>query len=218
MAVTYCTSSDIFSFLQLGKKYPGKTDFDDTTLPKNTEIEDWINESEDDIDFETMHAWREKTVTNEVHHLNPPVYHYRDGYPISLSNRSIKELDSNSGDKLEIWDGSKWEDYLTERTEGRNKDYWVDTTSGIIWIKLRYGIYKYFLVRVTYRYGESIVPKNVKRACVNLTAIRVLMSDDRTVILPEGTDNMTYDNKIKDMREEAEKIIFRMREIKVIST
>ena len=222
MVVVYCTSAQLFTFLQLGASsdvnFTGKTDFDTNTNPTKITVEEWINESEDHIDQETMHAWRSVTITNEQHHLEVPHYQLRDGSEIKLLHRNIKTLTSGT-DLLEVWDGSQYLDYLANKTEGRNKDYWVNEEMGFVFIKT-YPSYlpRTFGVRVTYRFGDSTVPGDIKRACIFLTAIHFLQGEDRSVLLPEGTSNISYNTKIDKWQERAEDIMDRRRELMVITT
>lgn len=220
--VNYVTSAQVFAFLQLGNNsdFEGKNDFDINTIPTKLQVEEFIEENEDFINQETMHSWKEITVTNEVHHLEIPHYQFRDGSEIYLLHRKIKTLDSNSGDKLEVWNGSEYEDYLTTKQEGRNRDYWVNEELGVIFIKS----YPFYLprtlgVRVTYRFGETTVKKDIQQACKLLTARDILESDDRSVLLPEGTDNSnTNGAKIRRWEIRANQIISNNREIPVIQT
>ncbi len=218
----YCTSANLFSFLQLASNsdpsFTGKTDFDEDTNPTKDEVDDWINESEDEIDRETMHAWRSVTVTKEQHHIKGPSYQIRDGSVIKLIHRNIKTLTSGT-DLLEIWDGKEYVDYLATKTEGRNNDYWANEENGWVFIKT-YPLYlpRTFGARVTYRYGETVVPGDIKRACVLLTAVQMLQSEDRSVLIPEGTSNISYNKKIEDWEKRAEKILSRNRELPLITT
>ncbi len=222
MAVTYCTSAQVFTFLQLGASsdvnFTGKTDFDANTNPTKTTVEEWINESEDLIDQETMHAWRSVTVTKEKHHLEAPHYQLRDGSEIKLLHRKITILASGT-DLLEVWDGTQYLDYLANKTEGRNNDYWVNEENGFVFIKT-YPAYtpRTFGVRVTYRFGESTVPGDIKRACILLTAIQFLSSEDRSVLLPEGTSNIPYQAKDDKWQKRIDEILDKRREIMVITT
>jgi hypothetical protein len=221
-AGVYCTTADVFSWLQLGKSsnadFTGLTDFSTATNPTKDEVTQWINQNEDEIDDETMHAWRETTVTKETHHLEYPAYQTRDGSEIILLNRKIKTLTAGT-DLLEVFNGSEYEDYLTTKTEGRDKDYWVDEQMGIIFIKTYTAFLpRFFGVRVTYRFGETTVKKDIQRACILLTASDVLQSDDRTVLLPEGSSNIPMPDKSTRWRKQAEKLISRNREQKVIQT
>lgn len=220
--VTYCTSANIFSFFQLSSnddpQFNGQDDFTENTKPKKEEVEDWIEESEDEIDAETMHSWRETTVTKEQHHLRAPSYQYRDGTTVKLIHRNIKTLTAGT-DLLEVWDGANYVDYLTDKTEGRNNDYWVNEETGMIFLKTYPArIQRTFGCRVTYRYGESSVVKDIKKACVFLTAVQMLQSEDRTVLLPEGTSNIPIESKSRSWEKKAEKIMSRRRELPVITT
>lgn len=219
---TYCTSADVFTFLQLGASsdvnFTGKTDFDSTTNPTNLTVEGWINESEDYIDQETMHAWRAVTVTKEQHHLEAPHYQLRDGSEIKLLHRNIRTLTSGT-DLLEVWDGTQYLDYLANKTEGRNSDYWANEQDGFIFIKT-YPAYtpRTFGVRVTYRFGDSTVPGDIKRACVLLTSIHFLQSEDRSVLLPEGSSNIPYQTKSDKWQEKVDEIMDKRREIVLVNT
>jgi len=222
MVVVYCTSADVFTFLQLGASsdvnFNGKTDFDGTTNPTKTTVEAWINESEDWIDQETMHAWRTVIVTKEYHHLHAPQYQRRDGTEIKLLHRNIKTL-LNGTDLLEVWDGSNYIDYLADKVEGRNKDYWQVEEDGFIFIRTypRY-LTRYFGVRVTYRFGDAAVPGDIKRACKLLTSMQFLQGEDRSVILPEGSSNIPYQSKVSDWEKKIDEILDRRRELVLINT
>lgn len=221
--MTYCTSQQIFSFMQLGQSsdqdFQDKTDFDANTHPTKEEVDEWIEESVDEIDQYTMHAWRETVVDFETHHLEFPQYQRRDGSEIFLFNREIKSLSSASGDKLEVWNGTEYEDYLVTRNEGRNKDYWFDEKMGVIFIKT-FPAYlpRNFGVRIKYRFGETAIPNDIKRACIFLTARNLIQSEDRSVLLPEGSSNIPIESKSDKWERKAFKLLGRRRELKVIQT
>jgi len=206
MAITYCTAAQVNSFLGLTTAFSGSTN------PTQVEVEEFIERNQDSIDKETMHAWRTLTITEETHHLQYPAYQRRDGSEIFLQHRQIQTL-LNGTDKLEIWNGSVFEDYLATRVEGRNNDYWFDKRLGTIYIKTFPRILpRYFAVRVTYRYGESAVVKDIEKACVLMTAIDILGSDDRSVLLPEGTSNIGLPGKAELWQKQVDKILQNRRE------
>lgn len=208
-SAVYCSAADVGSFLQVS--------FSGSTTPSSTEVEAIIAEHEDYIDAETMHAWRTVTVTEETHHVGQIAYQVRDGVSIFLENRSVKTLSSGSGDKVEIWNGSTWEDYLVSRTEGRNNDFWLDYKMGVLFLKtFTQSFPKNFAARITYRFGESTVKADIKKACVYLTAADIVESDDRSVLLPEGTSNVPLSEKARSWRERAEKIIKTNKQVKAL--
>lgn len=209
MTVTYCTHSDVSGFLQTPA-------FSVSTTPTSTIIEDRINEAEDFIDSETGHAWRSVTVTNEYHDV-AGVYERGIGFPIYLDHRAVKSLANASGDKLEVWDGSSWVDWLTEssREEGRDKDYWLRYEMGVLYIRSSYA--KPVSVRITYRYGETSVPKDIKKAAVLLTAIDVISSDDRSVQIAESNSQVNYLNKIEKWEAQVKTILDKRREFRTFN-
>lgn len=200
------------SFLQLKK-------FDGTTKPTKTQVEEMIEQSEDEINQLTMNSWKSETVTKEYHTIDNPTLRY-EGIKIFMGNRNIKTLSTGDGDKLEVWtstsDNDGWEDYLVTRTEGRNNDYWINQQDGILWIRTYPRIIKRtFDVRLTYRFSELTVKKDIEKACIRLTAIAIVESDDKSILFPEGSSNIPLIDKRTIWQREANKIIQSNRELKV---
>ena len=213
--VDYCSSANVFAFLQLGTTsgFTG-TDFTTNTTPSKTQVEEWIVEAEDKINRRTLNSWKSKTITKEYHTIKPPTRYY-EGTKIFIGNRNITTLASGSGDKIEVWNGSEWEDYLVSRTEGRNKDYWVSEVDGILWLRTYPRILRRDNdVRLTYRFKEPSVPGDIKTACIRLTAITAIQSDDKSLLIPEGSQNIPLFEKTKIWKREASEIIQDNRELK----
>lgn len=212
---SYCSSGQIFSFLQLGTTsgYAGKTDFDTTTTPTKLQVEEWIVDAEAEINQRTMNSWKTQTITKEYHTIKPPTIRY-EGSKIFMQHRNITTF-SSSTDKLEVWNGSEWEDYLISRNEGRNNDYWVNEVDGILFLRTypRY-IQRTNNVRLTYRFGEPTVKSDIRKACIRLAAITAIQSDDKSLMVPEGAQNIPLFEKTKIWQREADKIIQDNREIK----
>lgn len=211
IASSYCTSDQVAAFLQVPK-------FDGTTAPTETEVEEMIVQSEDEINQQTMNSWKSKSITNEYHTIGRPEIYY-EGVKIFMANRNVTTLTTPT-DKLEVWTGvgsnDGWEDYLVSRTEGRNNDYWVDEQDGIIWIRTypRY-LKRKFNLRITYRFGEPNLPGDIQKACIRLTAIAILQSDDKSILMPEGSSNIPLVDKTNLWQKEADKIIQNNRELKI---
>lgn len=184
-----------------------ETAFGSTTSPTSTQVEAAINAMEDHIDQETGHAWRTVTVSEEYHDL-PIVWNRDEGARISLRHRSVADFTSET-DLLEIWDGASWVDWVATKTEGRANDFWVDYTDGVIYINWAYGVHRTKAVRVTYRYGESSVPNDIKEACALLAAARILSADDRSNLLAETGDptRMSHDSRATRWRDRAYRIL-----------
>ena len=207
ITTTYCTPEDVQRQLQidmLGGEGRSK--------PTRADIIEIIKEAEDDIDKTTGHAWREKTST-EYKTLSNYSLHEK---PIYLKHRSIKTFDSTEGDKIEVWNGSEWEDYLTAKTEGRDNDYWIDYEEGIIYINNSITIYPNG-VKITYRYGETTIPNDIRKATSLMAAMMILDTNDRTIMVPEGTQFNSYSSRLERMKEKIDEILQNHSEITFIN-
>lgn len=207
MAITYTTVSEVAQQLQLGFS------LDSTTTPSDSFVETLIESAEDYIDQETGHSWRETTAT-EYKDI-PNEYFYNTGIPIYLNHRKIRDLDTASGDKLEVWNGSEWEDYITNRTEGRNEDFWMDYEHGVLYLKHTTLQGRRKSVRITYRYGEDTIPGDIKEAARKLSAIELIVSDDRSANVSDSGagNNITYDQRVSYWKSRIDKILSKRREI-----
>jgi hypothetical protein len=219
--VTYCQPDDVAQYLQVfnSQSFVG---FDGNTKPTVFQILQLISQNEDAIDRETNHAWRVRysgTETNEAtaatyeYYDAPEIYDTTEGAKIFLNHRKIRTLAAGSGDALEVWDGDSYTDYIASKTEGRASDWWMDYDRGVLYIYDIPSTYKR-AVRIKYRYGDTYVPKDIERACTLMTAMDAIMSDDRSVILPTGTDNIGLGSKVELMRKEADRIMKNRAEIR----
>ena len=205
VTVIYCTAANVAAFMQLPA-------FSGSTTPTKEQVEDWIVEAEDEINSQTMNSWKSKSITNEYHTIKPPVIRY-EGTQIFIENRNITTLVTPT-DKLEVWNGSDWEDYLITRTEGRTNDYWINEVDGILWLRTYPRILRRtFDVRLTYRFSDTL-NSEITKACIRLTAVAVIQSDDKSILIPEGSQNIPLFEKTKIWQAEADKIIQNNREIK----
>jgi hypothetical protein len=175
----------------------GLPNFTDEPTPSRFTVEDLIERSCDEIDQYTHAAWRRVTVTDEYY--NAPEWtpmvdglgDWSDRARIYLIHRKIR----NPIAKLECFDGNSWVNFITEYTEGRGKDFWIDYDRGIIHFANRYPLRRRQAVRMTYDYGAAVVPADIKNAAIMLVGYNILQSDDRSVLLPEGTSNLSPYNK-----------------------
>ena len=177
----------------------------------------FINQAEDWIDTYTHHAWRTIGVTNEYYDIPEIPYNYSTGLPIFLRHRAIKTFDTLQSDKLEIWNGSEWIDWIATRTEGRNKDYWGDLEQGVIYIRQPFAYHTKKAIRLSYRYGETTVPADVRDACALIAAAQILESDDRSMVVNETGDvtRMSHDKRVENWTKRAMMLLSNKREIGV---
>lgn len=197
----------------LSGKVQIKSTFSNRSRPSKTAVENLINEAEDWIDKETNHAWRTVTVTREHHDIDAS-YVNLTGVPINLIHRTITAISSPT-DKIEVWDGSNWIDWAATKTEGRESDFWLDYEDGVIFLRLWYIPYRIFSTRVTYRFGESSVPKDIQRAATLLAAADVLDMENFVAQLPTAGDLNIIETtaKQRQWRDIARKIILSHREL-----
>lgn len=203
---TYCTHPHVARVLNKPINY-----FESSSVPDIESVNQFIMEAEEQVDRDTQTAYRTRKVTNEYKTIdrNEP-YHFQTGYRVKLNFKFIKQFDTAQGDKLEVWNGQEYVDYITTKTEGRGNDYWLDYESGILYIRGLFLGLREKNVRVTYRYGQDVVPKNIQLATALQVAIMLLVNEDNSFILNETgeTRNMGYDQRISTYKNRYNRIVF----------
>ena len=211
---TYTQPHEIAQHLQV-RNSQGIHQYDGQTRPSIFEIIGHIQEAEDEIDRQTNHAWRlrygatetgNSTAANYEYYDYPDVIDLTEGAKIYLNHRKIRTLSYAAGDALEIWKGGAYENYLQTKTEGRGQDYWVDYDKGVLVV---YGVNLTTekAIRIKYRYGDTAVPSDIKKACTFIVAQEAIMADDRSVMLPSGGDNVSLQQKIERYDKDVKKIL-----------
>lgn len=198
---TYCTSTQVAEVLQISNFNAGST-------PKDEVIDRYIERAEAKIESITAHAWQTKTISNE--YLEPSsLYRYGTGIRFKLTHRSIKTFSTGSGDKLEVWDGNSWVDYVSAKTEGRGNDFWVNYEEGVVYLIGINNIYPDG-VRCTYRYGESTVSASIEECACLMAAIMVLNSPEfvsATFTDDGGSSRRNDDPRISEWKETINNIL-----------
>jgi len=214
----YCTVEDIRGLLQV-------SEITDSTNPNIQDVIKVINRAEDKIDNRTGHAWRQRYSGTKSGQHTDAQYEYYDirgeyvwhtGIPIHLQHRAVKSLDSNEGDAIEYWNGSEWEDWLANKTEGRGGDFWVDYARGILYVNYRRWHRKIQAIRMKYRYGESWVPGDIEDACAKLAAIDFLTGmDARAFTVQEDKKSMNHAKKVEVWSEDVNNTIHNFKEFQI---
>ena len=96
---------------------------------------------------------------------------------------------------------------------GRLRDWWLDPEMGIIYFNNSYPFFEWNAVKVTYIYGERYVDKGIEDITTKMVAIDLLMNDDRSVLIPEGTQNVDLGAKIQLYRADIDKVFGRYVEV-----
>ncbi len=221
---TYASNDDVKRILQLDFS------FTTTTIPSSANVGSAIEEAEDIIDQDTQHAWRSTRIVNEFYDI-PAVWYPYQGYsrgnvnaiPIHLRHRDILPIrtastTSSPADKIEIWNGDAYENWVTAKIQGRANDFWFDHEKGVLWLVYFYPFFRKEAVRMTYRYGQTTVPKDIRRATALNAAILILQQEDQSGNLNETGDptRLTYDSRITQWRTEINRILRNRREIPII--
>ena len=113
--------------------------------------------------------------------------------------------------KLDLQAGSSSGD------QARLRDWWLDAEMGIVYFNNSYPFFEHNSVKVSYIYGERYVEKAIEEAATKMVAADLLMSDDRSVLIPEGSQNVDLGSKIQLFRKEAADILTRYKEVVVFS-
>ena len=101
--------------------------------------------------------------------------------------------------------------------QARLRDWWLDHEMGIIYFNNSYPFFEYNSVKVAYIYGERYLEKAIEEAATKLVASELLMSDDRSVLIPEGSQNIDLGSKAQLFRREAMDILSRYKELVVFN-
>ena len=99
----------------------------------------------------------------------------------------------------------------------RLRDWWLDSEMGIIYFNNSYPFFEWNAVKVAYIYGERYLEKAIEEAATKLVASELLMADDRSVLIPEGGQNIDLGSKAQLWRREAMEILARYKEVVVFA-
>jgi hypothetical protein len=129
------------------------------------------------------------------------------GLPATNIGTSVKQHQF----KLDLQGGSSSGD------NARLRDWWIDHEMGIIYFNNSYPFFEHNSVKVSYIYGERYLEKAIEEAATKMVAADLLLSDDRSVLIPEGSQNVDLGSKIQLFRKEAEELLARYKEVVVFS-
>jgi len=99
----------------------------------------------------------------------------------------------------------------------RFKDWWCDYEIGIIYFNNSYPFFEWNAIKVSYIYGERYLEKAIEEVATKMVAIDLLLSDDRSVLIPEGTQNVDITSKIQLLQNDVDRILPRYREMVIFA-
>ena len=68
-------------------------------------------------------------------------------------------------------------------------------------------------MKATYVYGERYVEKAIEDICTKMVAMDLLLSDDRSVLMPEGTQNIDLGAKYQLFKSQISETLPRYMEV-----
>ena len=95
-------------------------------------------------------------------------------------------------------------DYVGTTTgdEARLRDWWCDYELGVVYFNNTYPYFQWNSIKVSYIYGERYVEKAIEDICTKYVAMDLLISDDRSVLFPEGTQNIDLGSKYQLLKQQ----------------
>ena len=205
MVVTYCTVTDVSDFLRVP--------ITATTTPNIAQVEKLINRKEAEIERRIGHAWTERTITDEIHDL-PLIYTFGWGTPVFLQHRRIKDLDGSAGDKIEIWQGSQ-DTY--SNILGNDSWYNIEQTHGKLFLRgFIFSILRKHRVRVTYRYGDTVVPEDITDTIIKMVSIEIISTSFRMDKLPMGGSGINIQTSMTKWQEDIDRTVADRRETFIV--
>lgn len=196
---TYCDVSDV-------EQYVRAYSFDSTTDPTKSQVQSMIASASEKIDKRVDTAWRTREVADytksiELSHLqNSPGVSYRtrasgaythtDPWAlVRLPNRDIESIQ-----KVEVITDHGIEDV----TNGEGDDYRVDYRKGMLrphvslvqtgHIRQPRKMSNRPRIRVTYTYGRTQIPDDIRDACARLVVADIVTTDTYGEVLPQADD------------------------------
>ncbi len=79
----------------------------------------------------------------------------------------------------------------------RLRDWWLDAEMGIVYFNNSYPFFEWNAIKASYIYGERYLEKAIEDVCTKWVAIELLMADDRSILIPEGTQNIDLASKVQ---------------------
>lgn len=190
----YCQPSDLADWLGV--------DINANTDPNTKMIKSWISMNETRIDTLTGHSWKNNKVYSTETFDISEIYDWGWGMYLPLKHRNIKSFDADLGDKFEIWNGSDWVEQTI--TDDINSLIDIEPTKGVVYVRgFIYTILRKNRIRFTYRYGgtkegSDVIPKDIKKACILMTAIDLLSRDFKYSQIAYGGDGQIKKESIID--------------------
>jgi len=101
--------------------------------------------------------------------------------------------------------------------EARQKDWWAMEDNGAIMFNNQYPFYENHSIKVSYIFGERYLDKVIKEACIKMVCMDIYLTDDYTVLFPEGTSNIDLNAKVQKLDEEVKRMLIPYQETIIVA-
>ena len=216
----YCSVQDVADFMRV--------DITETSVPNIKQVKKLILRKEEEIDRRTNHAWRERTANTEVHDL-PIIYEFGWGTPLFLQHRKIRtgtrgELEHSKGDRIEVFSGASdgagaGSAEYTDITLNPPGMYELEPQYGRLYMRgFIFTVMRKNRIRITYRYGETVVPGDIEDITIKMVAIELLTTSFRADSLPlGGSGGWSWGDSINIWKADIDRVISQRYEIITIA-
>jgi len=102
--------------------------------------------------------------------------------------------------------------------EERQKSWWSIEENGMILFNNEYPFFENHSIRCSYIYGERYVEGSIHEACTKLVVMDILMSDDYSVMFPEGSQNIDLSTKHQKLDAEVAKLLVPFQETIIVAS
>jgi len=210
MVTTYASTCDVADFLRIS--------ITACTTPSIAQITKLINRNEERIDRRTGHTYGRAKTETEIYPVHL-LYTFGHGSMLTLKHREIRttcdgiHLCACSCDSISIWNGAcgGYQDLTT-----CTAFYDVEPIKGDVYLRgLIFTILRQDRIKITYRYGSTTVPDDIKDACIKLTAIDILRSSIKMDDLAFG-GAIDKERAMDNWKEEVDQIIRDREEVYIL--
>lgn len=138
----------------------------------------------------------------------------RSGNTFTVQDELVSGFETNLAVDIEVKQMRFKTDIIDE---ARSKDWWSMEDNGAIMFNNQYPFYENHSLKVSYIYGERYLDKVIKEACIKLVCMDLYLTDDYTVIFPEGTSNIDLNAKVQKLDEEVKRMLIPYQESIIVA-
>jgi len=138
----------------------------------------------------------------------------RSGNTFTIINDELNDFDGN----ILVGDVVKQVRFKCDiNDEERQKSWWSIEENGMILFNNEYPFFENHSLRMAYIYGERYVERSIVDACTKLVVMDIIMSDDYSVLFPEGTQNVDLSMKHQKLEAEVQKLLVPFQESIIVT-